>query len=146
MEVAEPVSLLRKGGIPLPMDWKYKHFRQERIFQSPREEVLDAARTYLTESLRWTIKDTPNGFTAEGFSFFHAAIADFQIKSLAEGAAVAIELRVERAGGAGFMLFDAGGYYSIQIRKWLDGIQWRIHTNVTGGGPVSCEPACARHQ
>jgi hypothetical protein len=39
------------------MDWKYKHFRQERIFQSPREEVLDAARTYLTESLGWTIKD-----------------------------------------------------------------------------------------
>ena len=122
------------------MDWKYKHFRQERIFQSPREEVLDAARAYLTESLGWTIKDTLNGFTAEGFSFFHAAIADFQIKSLAEGTSVAVELRVERAGGAVFMLFDAGGYYSIQIRKWLEGIQWRIHRNVTGGDPSAANP------
>jgi hypothetical protein len=122
------------------MDWKYKHFRQERIFQSPREEVLDAARAYFTESLGWTIKDRPNGFTAEGFSFFHAAIADVQIKSLAEGTAVGVELRVERAGGAGFMLFDAGGYYSIQIGKWLDGMQWRINQNVTGGDPSAANP------
>jgi hypothetical protein len=122
------------------MDWKFKHFRQERSFQSPRDEVLDAARAYLNESLGWTIKDTPNGFTAEGFSFFHAAIADFQIKSRAEETSVAVELRVERAGGAGFMLFDAGGYYSIQIRKWLDGIQWRIHNNLTGGDLPAANP------
>jgi hypothetical protein len=29
------------------------------------------------------------------------------------------------------MLFDVGGYYNIQIRKWLDGIQWTIHQKVT---------------
>jgi hypothetical protein len=33
---------------------------------------------------------------------------------------------VERAGPTGFMLFDVGGYYNIQIRKWLDAIQSAI--------------------
>jgi hypothetical protein len=33
---------------------------------------------------------------------------------------------VERAGWRGFMLVDVGGYYNIQIRKWLDGIQWSL--------------------
>jgi hypothetical protein len=45
---------------------------------------------------------------------------------------VAIELLVERAGWRGFMLFDVGGYYNIQIRKWLDGIQWSLHQKLTG--------------
>jgi hypothetical protein len=29
------------------MDWKYKHFRQERIFPSSSEDVLAAARSEL---------------------------------------------------------------------------------------------------
>ena len=31
----------------------------------------------------------------------------------------------------GFMLVDVGGYYSIQIRKWLDGIQWTLTQKLT---------------
>ncbi|HEY8204987.1 MAG TPA: hypothetical protein VIF81_09695 [Pyrinomonadaceae bacterium] len=51
-----------------------------------------------------------------------------------------LELLVERAGVSGFMLFDVGGYYNIQIRKWLDGIQWHIHQNFTSGQPQSPTP------
>src|SRR6266536_1402809 len=104
------------------MDWKYKHFHQERVFPAERDVVLEAARRVMAESLGWKITDTPEGFTAEGFSFFHEAIANFQIQSSTGGTRVAIELRVRRAGGAGFMLFDVGGYYNIQIGKWLDAI------------------------
>jgi hypothetical protein len=27
------------------MDWKYKHFHQERVFPTPRDLVFEAART-----------------------------------------------------------------------------------------------------
>ena len=122
------------------MDWKYKHFHQERIFAAEREVVLEAARRVMSESLGWKITDTPDGFTAEGFSFFHEAIANFQIQSATGGTRVAIELRVRRSGGAGFMLFDVGGYYNIQIGKWLDGIQWSIHQKLTGQDQTTSPP------
>jgi len=127
------------------MDWKYKHFHQERVFAAPRDLVTEAARTFMTESLGWRItdfglggdsgrdvrapSDTMDGFTAEGYSFSHRAIANLHIQTTAGGASsengtrVAIELLVERASSWGFMLFDVGGYYNIQIRKCLDGIQ-----------------------
>lgn len=116
------------------MDWKYKHFNQARNFAATRDIVLEAARAFMTDSLGWTIADTTDGFTAQGSSFMHTAIARFRIRSIPTGqeTEVEIELLVERAGSAGFMLFDAGGYYSIQIRKWLDGIQWAIHQRQTG--------------
>ena len=114
------------------MDWKYKHFHQERVFPASRDLVFEAARTFMTESLGWEITNTPDGFTAQGYSFSHRAIANLRIQSAAGGASdsetrVAVELLVERAGWRGFMLFDVGGYYNIQIRKWLDGVQWAIH-------------------
>src|SRR6266478_5040559 len=115
------------------MDWKYKHFHQERIFPAPRDGVFEAARAFMGESLGWQITNTPEGLTAEGSSFSHRAIANLRIQSATGGASsesgtrVAIELLVECAGGRGFMLFDVGGYYNIQIRKWLDGVQWSIH-------------------
>jgi len=118
------------------MDWKYKHFHQERVFPEPRDAVLEAARAFMAESLGWRIADTADGFTAEGDSFAHHAIANFQIQSVAGGTRVTIELRVERASALGFMLFDVGGYYSIQIRKWLDGTAWQIHQRLTGGKEV----------
>ncbi len=37
------------------MDWKYKHFHQERVFPAPREFVFEAARTFMAESLGWQI-------------------------------------------------------------------------------------------
>lgn len=47
------------------------------------------------------------------------------------GTDVYVELLVERAGVTGFMLFDVGGYYNIQIRHWLDGIQALLHDQLT---------------
>ena len=122
------------------MDWKYKHFHQERVFSAPRDVVMEAARTFMAESLRWQITDTADGFTSEGDSFAHHAIANFRIQSAAGETKVAVELLVERAGGRGFMLFDVGGYYNIQIRKWLDGIQWSIHQELAGTHDESTNP------
>ena len=109
------------------MDLKHKHFSQERVFPVPRDLVFDAARTFMSESLGWQITDTPAGFTAEGDSFAHHAIAHFRIQTTADGTKVAVELLVERASPLGFMLVDVGGYYNIQIRKWLDGTQGAIN-------------------
>ena len=81
----------------------------------------------MAESLGWQIADTPDGFTdgftAEGYSFSHRAIAKLRIQSAAGGTKVAVELLVERASSLGFIFVDVGGYYNIQIRKWLDGSQ-----------------------
>ena len=122
------------------MDWKYKHFHQERVFPAPRDVVTQEARTFMAESLGWQITDTANGFTAQGYSFSHRAIANLQFQSAAGGTKVAIELLVERTGWRGYMLFDVGGYYNIQIRKWLDGIQWALHQKLTGTHDESQNP------
>ena len=122
------------------MDWKYKHFHQERVFPAPRDVVTQAARTFMAESLGWQITDTADGFTAQGYSFSHRAIANLQFQSAAGGTKVAIELLVERTGWRGYMLFDVGGYYNIQIRKWLDGIQWALHQKLTGTHDESQNP------
>ena len=65
----------------------------------------------------------------------------FEFKQSPEGTRVAVELLVERAGWRGFMLFDVGGYYGIQIRHWLDGIQWFIHQKLTGQTESQSPPA-----
>ena len=122
------------------MDWKYKHFHQERVFPAARDLVFEAARTVMAESLGWQVTNTPDGFTAEGYSFSHRAIANLQIQSTADGTKVAIELLVKRASSRGFMLFDVGGYYNIQIQKWLDGIQWSIHQKLAGSHDESTNP------
>ena len=122
------------------MDWKYKHFHQERVFPAPRDVVTQAARTFMAESFGWQITDTADGFTAQGYSFSHRAIANLQFQSAAGGTKVAIELLVERTGWRGYMLFDVGGYYNIQIRKWLDGIQWALHRELTGTHDESQNP------
>jgi hypothetical protein len=122
------------------MDWKYKHFYQARIYPAPRDLVFEAARKLMTESLGWQITNTPDGFTAQGYSFTHRAIGNLQMQSAAGGTKVAVELLVERASSRGFMLFDVGGYYNIQIRKWLDGIQWSLHQTLTGSHDESTNP------
>ena len=114
------------------MDWKYKHFHQERVFPAPRDDVFEAARAFMADSLGWQVTNTPEGFTASGYSFTHRATANLRIHSAAAdassetGTRVDVELLVERVGWRGFMLFDVGGYYNIQIRKWLDGINWTL--------------------
>lgn len=123
------------------MDWKYKHFHQERVFAAPRDVVTEAARTFMTDSLGWQVKDTTEGLTAEGYSFTHRAIANIHLQSAGEETKVVMELLVERAGAwRGFMLFDVGGYYSIQVSKWLDGIQWALDQRLTGTHEGSTNP------
>lgn len=122
------------------MDWKYKHFYHERIFAASRADVTEAARAFMAESLGWKITDIPDGFTAQGYSFSHQAIANLHFQLDAHGTKVAVELLVERAGWRGYMLFDVGGYYNIQMRKWLDGIQWSLHQKLTGTRDESQNP------
>ena len=108
--------------------------------QAPRDAVVDAARRYLTESLAWKVTETTDGLQAEGYSFSHAAIANLRIQSAGNDTRIELNLLVERAGPTGFMLFDAGGYYSIQIRKWLEGIQWVIHQQLAGAPSQTAPP------
>ena len=122
------------------MNWKYKHFYQERIYAAPRDVVLEAAHAFMTDSLGWTIADSPEGFTAEGYSFAHQATANLRVQPAAEGTKVSLDLSVSRAGATGFMLFDVGGYYNTQIRKWLDGIQWSIHQKLSPSQVGSAQP------
>ena len=95
----------------------------------------------MTESLGWTVTETVYGLRAEGESLAHAATADFQIQVVGSDTRVDIALVVERAGTSGFMLFDVGGYYNIQIRNWLDGIQLAIHQTLSGATEPGRIPA-----
>jgi hypothetical protein len=122
------------------MDWKYKHFNQEAVFQAPRQTVLEVARAFVAESIRWQITDTADGFEARGYSFAHQATAKFRIEPAADGTRVAVELLVERASSLGFMLFDVGGYYNHQICKWLAGIQWSLHQRLTSASGAESPP------
>lgn len=118
------------------MDWKNKRFDREAVFQAQRELVLEAARSFAAETLAgWRIAETADGFEARGHSASHAATAEFRIEPTPSGTKVAVTLLVERGGPLGFMLFDIGGYYDGQTRKWLEGIQRHLHqrpTSATG--------------
>ncbi len=114
------------------MDWKNKRFDREAVFQAQRELVFEAARSFAAETLvGWRITDTADGFEARGYSASHAATAEFRIEPTPFGTKVAVTLLVERAGPLGFMLFDIGGYYDGRTRKWLEGIQCRLHQRLT---------------
>ena len=122
------------------MDWKYKHFHQEKVFAAPRDLVLEAVRAYLADTLGWKIAATDGGLTGEGQCFTHRAIANFSVAPSANETKVIVDLQVERAGGSGFMLWDVGGYYNIQIRKWFEGIQWLTHQRLAGADIQSAAP------
>lgn len=107
------------------MDWKYKHFNQTKIFNAPRQTILEAAMAVVSESLGG-IEETADGFVARGSSAWHAAIATFHIIPVQNGFQVAVELLVERAAMQGYMLFDIGGYYNGQINKWFSNISQRL--------------------
>jgi hypothetical protein len=127
------------------MDWKYKHFRQQRTYNAETYDVIDAARDYVGQSLGWKVSDGNGGLVAEGFSFSHAAKANLRVERTAEGTTLIVQMDVERAGPTGFMLFDVGGYYSGQIRKWLDGIQWALHQKLSSGQAASPTPPLPTH-
>lgn len=114
------------------MGWKNKHFDREAVFQEQPRLVFEAARSFAAESLAgWRITDTADGFEARGNSASHSATAKFRVEPTPSGTKVAVTLLVERAGLLGFMLYDIGGYYDGQIRKWLEGIQRRLHQGAT---------------
>jgi hypothetical protein len=122
------------------MDWKNKHFDQAAVFQAQAELVFEAARSFMAESLGWQITDTPDGFEARGYSFSHQAKAKFRIEPVANGTKLVVELLVERASPLGFMMFDVGGYYNRQIRKWLAGIQWGVHQRLRSAPGAESSP------
>jgi len=123
------------------MDFKYKHFHQQGLFSASREEVFNSTRGVMAESVGWTVtNETSEGFTAEGSSFGHAGIAHIKIQTTAVGTSVNVELRVERAGFSGFMLFDVGGYYNTQIRKWLNAIEASVHEQASDQPAGAIQP------
>ena len=83
---------------------------------------------------------SPNGNGARGATLDLSKAVIVRPDNLSKSETKAVELLVERAGWRGYMLFDAGGYYNIQIRKWLDGIQWSIHQKLTGSHDESTNP------
>jgi len=128
------------------MDWKYKHFHQEKVFAAPPELVLEAVRSYVTDTLGWKIAETAQGLTGEGQCFLHRAIVNFRLDPSASETRVIVDLQVERAGSSGFMLWDVGGYYNIQIRKWFEGIQTSIHQRLAGGEIQAAAPVPATNR
>src|SRR5215471_15428706 len=128
------------------MDWKYKHFHQEKVFAAPRDLVLEAVRGYVTQTLGWKIAETETELTGEGQCFLHRAIVNFRLDPAGSETKVIVDLQVARAGSSGFMLWDVGGYYNIQIRKWFEGIQWLIHQRLAGGEIQSAAPVPASNK
>ena len=115
------------------MDWENKQFHQETVLQAPREAVIEAMHRFAAQTLPdWSVDSTPEGFEARGESALHHAVAHFRISQVANGTKVDVELVVRRASSGplgGFMLFDVGGYYDSQIRKWLWTI-WNLLADV----------------
>ncbi len=108
------------------MDWKYKHFNQQAVFSAPFKDVLEAARSVTANSLG-EIDDTADGFVARGRSAWSVPmIATFRVASVPAGTQLNVELRVERAGMRGYMLWDVGGYYNAQIDKWFTAVSQRL--------------------
>ena len=108
------------------MDWTYKHFKHNAVFNAPVQGVLEAARSVLAGSFS-QIEDTPDGFIARGHTGWHSTSATIQVASAVTGTQLNIELAVQRAGMRGYMLVDAGGYYNAQIDKWFTGIAERLN-------------------
>ena len=128
------------------MDWKYKHFAQEVVFQAKPEIVRGAVRAFANSWLAdWNVSETPDGLEARGRSGRHMATANFRIEPISGGGTkVAVALQVKRASYSGFVLADFGGFYNLQIYKWLQAVSWRIQERLTPatqwGGPTGPAP------
>jgi hypothetical protein len=114
------------------MDWKHKHFVGTRTYSQTRHQVLAEALRLMSETSRWTLEDTADGFKAQAApnDFAHAATAAFHVVPDGDGALVTVEMAVKRFGLEGYMLFDVGGYYSGEIRNWLESIGDRLEGQV----------------
>ncbi len=110
------------------MDWKYKYFRQEAVFNAPVQEVLEAARSVFAKTFS-DVQETSEGFTAQGFSGWRPANVTVQVASAVAGTQVTVEMKVNRLSSLGFMLWDVGGYFNGRIDNWFRAIAERL------GGP-----------
>jgi hypothetical protein len=112
------------------MDWKYKTFNHQAVYNALPGSVLEAARAVVAESLQ-SIEEQSDGFVARGSSGWRAAVATVRVAPLPNGAQLTVELQVERAAGGvlGYMLWDAGDFYTGRIDKWFRAIAQRL------GGP-----------
>jgi hypothetical protein len=125
------------------MDWTFKHFHQERSFAAPQDAVAEAARKYFAESLAWQVTAGAEGFNAEGYSFSHKCLVTLRFPTDGASTKMVVDLAVKRAGGRGFMLFDVGGYYNLQVRHWLDGTQANVHSILSPQASTSSNPVPA---
>lgn len=117
------------------MDWRYTHFLGEQVYDQPRDQVLKEALGLITETSRWTIEETADGFRASAIDFGHSASATFQVSSTDGSTKLSVDLAVKRRGLEGLMLFDVGGYYSSEIRHWLEGVGDRLQGRVGAAAP-----------
>jgi hypothetical protein len=107
------------------VDWKYKHFNHQAVFNARDQSVLEAARTVVAESFG-AIDGVPGGLAAHGYLGLHEVRATLSITAAAAGTQLAVELLVERATMRGYMLVDIGGYYDGQIDRWFSRIAGRL--------------------
>ena len=113
------------------MDWTYKHFNQQAVFNEPMPRVIEAARAVLAESLEY-IEDGPDGFVARGTSGFHAAQATLRFAPVAAGTEVNVDLEVKRFSALwGYVLWDPFGFYNSRIDKWFARISERLGQSET---------------
>ena len=108
------------------MDWTYKHFKHNAVFNAPVQSVLEAARSVVAGTLT-EIEDTPDGFTGRGFIGWAPTTATVRVASAVTGTQLNVELAVKRATMRGYMLVDVGGYYNAQIDKWFTEIAGRLN-------------------
>ena len=109
------------------MDCKYKYFTREAAFQAEPEIVLQALRAFAADWLDdWKVSETLDGIEARIHSGYRFATATFRVEPAPGGSRVAVKMQVERATSLGLMMFDPGGYFSGQIRKWLEALPWWI--------------------
>lgn len=122
------------------MNWTYKRFDQKKIFQESPELVSEAARAFVESREGWQITNTTDGFETKGTSFSHSETAKFRIVPIDSGTKVTITLFVQRAGAFGFMLFDVGGFYNGQLRRWLENIEQNLHQKDSSVQSLSEKP------
>lgn len=109
------------------MDWKYRYFNQEALFQADPAIVHKALGAFAKEWLSdWDVEETPDGLEARSRSAFRKATGRFRIDPAPGGTKVAVRLQVDRAVSLGLMVFDFGHYFDSLTRKWLKGLSWWI--------------------
>jgi hypothetical protein len=112
------------------VDWKYKHFNHQAVFNGRDRNVLEVARAVVAESLG-AVEEIPGGFVAHGYMGGHKVSATVSVAATTTGVQLAVELLAERATMRGYMLVDIGGYYDGQVDTWFSRLAERL-----GGAPV----------